>query len=657
VIESALMGSHRINGKAQRLAYIYFMISGNESQVSILNLDAKRLIAATRANAGAPIFGTNLGIIRGPNNLKYPFLSPGYITSISASSWMWFCRFDPDSAGGTAAPEAPASTCGTGFRRHSIDFADAQGTPAYKAAATKHGGYMIVDVDNDGWDDVTFPFFQGHLVTFSGRTGAQIGFSKFDVAAAEGNYPPYYYANTTAMFHAGRLYGVFGEVKDSTTPMQVVVAGDIVGRFQNGGEWCNSTRYVAGFKWSNGFQLAWSHYIGWGRTLFNDDGKPSRPGDEVGRCIHRIADPVLNQDSRSYVIYNQFNLVDRAAQCDRLAMAYQSNVASTELANNYIACLASISAQKPGTWSIFVLDARNGTQVSAIGDHYAWGRVDGIWPNNSKALFLLHQNYSEGNFAQTAENMKAYTLAYIDKGQFAPITTLSCPSSVPVFREGTIGGNLYGTYPYGKNTSSENMGMRDIALQDIDGDGLKDIPLADGRWIGYVNGRLDYKRGGTPTCLKRAKIKWQSNGLLNCRIDNGAVVVSSNSNAERFGAWPTAPMTGGYVTGDITQSPLVAVSCTSPTGWSSGIEDFKMNFRLQANGTDGYWAAQGAVACGVTGNSGVLSGAQGDGQAKAAYFNTVPYLNGGSLSMECATSWGWNNAINDRQFKVEVIPQ
>lgn len=657
MIESAAMGSHSVMGSTQRLVYVYFMLTSTESQVSILSLEAKRVIAATRANAGAPIWGTNLGIIRGPQGLKYPFLSPGYVTQISSSSWMWMCRFDPTLISGSSSVSAPTADCGTGFRRWSIDFKDAQGTPAYQAAVTKHSGYMIADVDADGWDDVTFPFFQGHLVTFSGRTGAQIGFSKFDVAAAEGDYLPYYRANTNHLFHGGRLYGVFSEVKSSSVPFQVVVAGDIVGRFQDGGEWCNSTRYAAGFRWSNGYQLAWSRYVGWGRTLFNDDGSAVRPGNEAGRCIHRIADPVFEQDSRAYVIFNQFNLQDPAAQCDRLAIQYQANVASTEAANKYIECLASISAQKPGSWAINVLDASNGSTVSTLGDHYVWGRVDGIWPNKPGALYLLHQNYSEGNFAQTAQNMKAFTLAYMDKGQFFSVAVMDCPSAVPVLREGTIGGNSYGTYPYGKNTSTDNVGMRDIALKDVDGDGLKDIPLADGRSIGYSNGQLVYKGGPRPMCVKRAQIKWQSNGLLNCRIDNGAVLVSSNSNADRAGAWPTAPMGGGYVTADLNQQPLVNFSCTSPSGWASGLEDFKLTFRIRSSATDGYWAAQDALACGITGDAGVVTGGQGDGRAMSGYFNTIAFTGNSNLSMECASPWGWNNAINDRQLKVQILPR
>lgn len=546
-IESGFLGGHAVGGQIRRLAYAYYLISANETQLSVVDLDRKRVIAATRANAGAPIFGTNLGILRGPQDLKYPFLSPGYVPSITASSWMWVCRFDPSLLKEDLAIQTPASDCGTGFRRFSIDFKTPQGQPAYQIAASKHSGFMIDDVDQDGWEDITFPFFQGHLVSFSGQTGAQIGFSQFDVASAEGDYGPHYHANQRPLFHGGRLYGVFFKVKESNVPMQVVVAGDIVGRFQDG-EWCNVTRYVAGFRWNQGFQLAWSHYVGWGRTLFNDDGKASRRGDEVGRCIHRISDSVLNENSKSYVIYNQFDVTDRRTQCDRLALNYQGNISSAEAAEKYSLCLSSVAAKKPGAWNLNILDAKDGRQISSLGNHYVWGRVDKVWPDTSKALFLLHQNHPDGSYAQTAEDLKAFTLAYVQDGQFAPLSTLECPSAVPRLREGTVGGHGFGTYAPGKNTSTDNVGLKDVTIEDIDGDGLNDILLADGRWIGYAQGKLSYKNGAVPNCVRRAKIKWQSDGLLACRLENGSAVVSSSHNGESSEAQPTSPMTGAFVT-------------------------------------------------------------------------------------------------------------
>lgn len=655
LIEAGPIGSHQISGKAQRLAYVYYLITSSESQLTIVNLDSKRSIAATRANAGAPIWGTNMGILRGPGGLKYPFLSPGYLPQIAADKWMWLCRFDPLKAAGTV-PQAPAGACGTGFRQHTIDFNTPQGIPAYSIAVTKHSGFMIADVDKDGWDDVTFPFFQGHLVTFSGNTGAQIGFAQFDVAAAEGNYPPYYGANQRPLFHGGRFYGGFFEVKEASQPMQVVVAGDIVGRFHDG-QWCNVSRYVAGLRWSNGFQLAWSRYTGWGRTLFNDDGSPVRQGDEQNRCIHRISDSVLNQDAQSYVIYNQFDVFDRSTQCNRYALNYQGNISSAEAAESYQSCLNAVAATKPGFWHIEMLNAQTGQTVSSLNNHYVWGRVDGVWPNTTKALFLLHQNHGEGNFYQTAENLKGFTLAQVDNGQFSSLGTLDCPSAVPSLREGTVGGNSYGTYPYGKNTSTDNVGLRDIATRDIDGDGLKDILLADGRWIGHANGKLAYKNGAAPVCVRRAKVKWTSNGLYSCRVDNGAVVVSGNSNGDRSGAWPTAPMSSTFVTADLKLSPRINFICLSPDGWNKNLEDFKVSVHLQPQGTDGSWTSKGARACGINNGSTVVGGASGGGEDMIGFFNLAAASAGPTLNMDCASPWGWNNGINDRSLNVIFTPQ
>ena len=565
------MGTFQINGQSRALSYAYGGRT-NRAEVSITDSTTGAQIAWVTSPAGYDTTNTYFQYITDPAGNKYPFITAGghYLANTNdlashrAVPWDTLCIFDP------AYIKNPSDACGTGFKPYSATF-----TNATNLSGFRHDGGWIDDVNGDGWSDVHLPFLS-YILTISGKTGQQLGLAHFDVAAAE--EPP----GIPSPFHGGRFYGGFSTFIDPNGGGRNVLfaAANPVGFFSDNN--CNVSRYFAVGKWSGStLGLKWSKYLSFGKTIFKSPYDSTanywRLGDELNSCAHRFGNSLAYVGNHPYIVYDVFKKDNPAPECEAEVMAEQKADFTNATVSASNACRNTKGLQVTGTWTTTILDAGTGAVALTWPNVYVWGNATRVIPGGTQ-MFLVQQLTSNGGdvrFDQTAAAPDSFAIAKLSSGPALTIAaTLSSPPSAPRVVEG----NRDGIYAPGFGSS--NRGDPQLVLQDIDSDGLYDIELSNGEWLGWSTSqnklviKSEKQTALTPTATLTANgnadltitvgdsytIDWESTNASSCTV---AYIPTDGSASGSFSITPNAAGAGtSSVVGTYT------LTCTGTYGKS-----------------------------------------------------------------------------------------
>jgi hypothetical protein len=142
----------------------------------------------------------------------------------------------------------------------------------------------------------------------------------------------------------------------------------------------------------------------------------------------------------------------------------------------------------PGHWSTHILDAANGAEVKDYPNLYIWGDAPNVIPNQSSLLLAQRLTSNDGDvrFDETGKPIDSFVLVKLaSRSTLTTMATLAAPSAAPQITPQVRNSekSYYGGYPPG--IGSSQWGIPKLILKDIDGDGLNDIKLENGRWIGW----------------------------------------------------------------------------------------------------------------------------------------------------------------------------
>jgi hypothetical protein len=452
------------------LYYLYFGFGENlQAGIHVVDLDTRKLTSWVAAPPTSTIYTTYFGVVGSPDGGRHPFLMPGS-AYLNGSFWDYGCIFD------VANIAKPDPACYTGFRRAVGTFDNAP-----TLAGVRHGGGWVDDVDGDGWDDIHMPYLFGYVLSVSGRTGQQIQLSHYDVTLqTEPNSP--------RGFESGRQYGSFTTFDDPRDGSRLVLisAGSAVGTFSD--FFCNVSRYVAVAKWSSALNLMWSDYISFSHTIFapqlDSVNDVLRPGNDINHCVHRFSDSLVrtNPSGSPVIVYDIFSSDDTTPICQQEAFdGYKAGLTPASV-QAVINCEQNAIAHKVGYWSVGVLNALNGAPVQSWQGGYTWGRVQHFMPG--ELYSLVTENFDNGQHIEFGhagvEPQSLWFSSIRDDFSWNHQARITNPGAKPKI---TYRYNSLGAYP--AKLGQTYGGIPELVSQDIDGDGLNDIELESGSWVGY----------------------------------------------------------------------------------------------------------------------------------------------------------------------------
>jgi len=399
--------------------------------------------------------------VRAPDGRLHPFLAPGY-GDTERVRWGWACIFQPAAAGGAHCPAG---------------FVEATTEPLGAATWFREVGGYLQDLDGDGWDDLNLIFHQ-RIASFSAVSGAHLATTMFDVAAADEPASP-------AWFHSGRNYGTHASFTGADGLLRnVIVGGAPVGSFADYN--CNVSRFVAVLESTASAPtsrvMRWSDYFGFGSSIFRTyspafESDPAadlaRLGDFEDGCIHRFGDSRTTIDGNDAVIFDYFAADAPVDTClDEQYRLYLGPYDMVEW-DTWYACFAANVAQT-GIWGMQARRVSDGGSITGSQQTYVWARSDRLLATG-EIVYLVESlpartRFDLADVAPTALNVYALVAGlWVGRGVF-PVAGRPRIASVPA--EGATGVGSYS-------------GLAVPTTADRDRDGLDDVELDDGTWVGW----------------------------------------------------------------------------------------------------------------------------------------------------------------------------
>lgn len=485
-MEIGLMGFH-FPGKYETIyTYSFSAPFPGKAEVRIFDPNEGKSVASVNVESlqDYNAYNSYFSVVKGPEQKGYPFLGPG-LHYITGNYWSNLCLFDKSKI------DSPDPVCGTGFRSSSIRFTGSNGKPDYEDSKFRHNRGWLLDVDNDGWDDIHLTFFK-YILTLSGRTGARISLAKFDVA----NYSE---PNVEPFFHHGRYYGAYTSFLDPQTNnyMTLLTSGSVVGSFDN---WnCNVSRYTAAIRWtrdSSGVKatLPWSEFVSFSNTSFTYDyssvNSYFRKGDLINKCIHRFSDSMFNLNGKPSMAYSQFETTERY-DCELEQLNSAKNQSSAAQQQMQI-CMGNGTKGIRGTWNVYTKDAVTGARLASQPRAYLWGRAKNFLPATDTVYFLERFDAGDGKirFDYGDHSPETIQVSQIQTNgaweNLGEVATPGFPPRIEALECFTSQSGMSG------NSPDATCGQPELIAKDIDGDGLNDIQLntppgQSERWLGYSN--------------------------------------------------------------------------------------------------------------------------------------------------------------------------
>jgi hypothetical protein len=258
---------------------------------------------------------------------------------------------------------------------------------------------------------------------------------------------------------------------------------------------CNVSRFLAVLESSPGApstrHLAWSRYEGFASTIFSvidpayasdPSAVVSRLGNFVDGCVQRFDDSRTVIDGKESVLYDIFHgsTVDTCmVQQYALYLGDPSDPDpdkrpwSASKQKAWGDCqTANLKAK--GTWAMIALAAADGTSVTGSVQTYVWGWSDAITPGG-EVVYLVESLPASEAFDLSDVPPTELNVYALVKGLWTPRGTFPVagrPKIRSVAEQGSKGMGAYSGYA-------------ELTLADVDCDGVRDVQLDDGTWIGW----------------------------------------------------------------------------------------------------------------------------------------------------------------------------
>lgn len=456
-----VIGEH-VGGGRHEVALLVAIDRGDHDSAAlvVVDVDAARVLGTASAPSALVRFESyDLAAFAGAlaesaEGRRAPFLAPGY-GDAPAAPWGYACVFRVG---------ASSTRCGAGFVE--ID------TSASGNWFREVGG-MTSDLDGDGTGDLTLVYHQ-RLRSYSGRTGALLADTEYDVALADEPGSPRW-------FHSGRNYGTLSFVRGADgLDRTLIVGGAPVGSFADYN--CNVSRFVAVLESTRDLpgtrHLAWSDYFGFASSIFRTYGEayasdPSadlaRLGDFTNGCIHRFADSRVVVSGQDAVMFDYFVASGPVDSClDEQYALYLPPTWTPEKVTAWNACISQIVGQT-GTWGMQVRRLSDGASVTGSLNTYVWGASDRLLPSG-ELVYVVESMPSGARFDVADVPASAMHVWALVDGLWSPRGDLPIagrPRILSVPAEGDVG------------VGSFSMPTA-LDLSDLDDDGLVELALTSG---------------------------------------------------------------------------------------------------------------------------------------------------------------------------------
>jgi hypothetical protein len=487
--------------------------------LNVVDVDAHTVVGRARSPIG--LFNVFVDAAHGADGRRHPFLAPSFGASThpapelgTAGEWDYLCTF----ANGTNDRR-----CGSGFA--AIDIGAGRSDDGTKPADyfREVGGYLQ-DIDGDGWEDVHL-IYHGQIRTVSLAKRRLIHVVRYDIAhdAATINR-----TNFGVVAHSGRNYGTHTAAQAPAGVLRsVMVAGGEVDAFgmTDPSEtrtprdfrdlFCNVSRFIGVIESQPGMaetrRLKWSRYFGFDSSTFafppdlSTSAARVRPlasrlrtGDFMDGCIHRFSDSRIEMDGRRAIAVDVFHALDVQRPCvpeqyqlyfdgwsegfavPNGASAQDAKPWSAAKERAWHACKAQ-NVRSRGTWRLELYDEGSGAQLAAMTGGYIWGWSYRIVPG---AVVYLQEPLDANapfdftwDFANDRPRAPtSLTFRTLSEGKWQRRLPVPAHARPAIAKQPASGPRGLGDYSY----------YAEWVTADIDGDGLDDVKLTDGSWIGWV---------------------------------------------------------------------------------------------------------------------------------------------------------------------------
>jgi hypothetical protein len=446
-----------------RLSEVSVLFCRNPTpSLAVVDVATATVIGSTTAPAGQIASYTDFP--RDPSGTQHPFLANSYADEEPESARRWdnMCIFRPDR---DSSPE-----CGPGFSK-----VNQLPVNAAYYSFRETGGYLQ-DIDGDGWEDINL-LYEYITLTISPNTLTTIAQTEFDVARSE--------PDAALNFHSGRQYGTHSAVTAIDGSLRdVMVGGTPLSAF--GDPVCNVSRFVGVLESTPGSpssrSLKWSKYYGFHSAIFSfAPERPMtvlRPPDVENGCIHRFGDSRSLLAGSHVLVFNVFNQIAPASTCLPEQFAFYSGDTAA-----WVACIAK-NLKAIGTWDVQVLNESDGTPIFRSRNTYVWGWVNGMIPGD-ETVYLTESVPGPVPFDRTDRSQVVIEARVLNPAGWQRILRVPSAERPVISRAQPAAGRGAASYT----------GYSHLRTTDFDHDGLLDVQLADGSWVGYSQslGRLEVK--------------------------------------------------------------------------------------------------------------------------------------------------------------------
>ena len=456
-----LIGDHNNDGLSE-VAALHCRFDGINGPPALAIVDAAAAVRIAHAAAPPTIDHAFAGAANGPEERRYAFLAPSYGDGESeGANWLKVCVFRPDLASDPS--------CGEGF----------SGIPLSPPAPVfREVGASLQDLDGDGWQDINL-IFHRTIYSVSPKTLAPIVSTTYDIAWADEPGSPKW-------FHSGRNYGAHATFTAADTSQGLLlVGGSPVGTFSD--DLCNVSRFVGLLRSPPGQpgarNLAWSHYLGFSSTIFttydakyinNPEADVGRLADVVDGCIHRFGSSRSMMDNEAIVIFNYFDMAAPIDYCLKEQYAlYQPPTWTQEKADAWYGCFGK-NRTSPGTWGMQVLRESDGQGLTGSQGTYIWG-TGNRWIEGGEPLYLVEMIPGQKAFDLSDQAPSPLRVLALVGGLWQDRGTLPVAGRPQIVQSPGRADLGLGAYSY----------IAELVRRDIDDDGLDDIALEGGVWVGY----------------------------------------------------------------------------------------------------------------------------------------------------------------------------
>ncbi len=487
--------------------------------LSVVDVDAKRVVGRARSPDG--LFNVFADAARGADGRLHPFLAPSFGASThpapelgTAGEWDYLCSF-------VAGEED--DHCGSGFVAIDIGARRSEDGQHPADYFREVGGYLQ-DIDGDGWEDVHLIYhYQVRSVSLAKRR--LLCATRFDTATDPATLNR---VQGGVIEHSGRNFGTHAAVRSRTGALRDVMVGgapvDALGvrgppKAEGTPEfrdlYCNVSRFIGVIEGQPGEpatrHLKWDRYFGFDSSSFAFSrnltvGVPTtRPlpprlhtGDFMNGCVHRFSDSRVTLAGREAIAVDVFHDSGKRQTC--LAEQYQLYFngwsagfavppgSTVDDAKPWSAIKQRIwngcKAQNlscPGQWAFELYDEATGVPLVTVSGGYVWGWSERVVPGATvyfveplaaSAPFDFTWDFARRR-SRPQQVLVAHTLS--ERGWLRS-WRLPVAARPKIVEQAARGARGVGDYSYYAEWQAE----------DVDGDGLDEVQLADGSWVGYV---------------------------------------------------------------------------------------------------------------------------------------------------------------------------